>query len=140
MINFLKQRFCKDKSAVTYSYIKDTFGSYYPKIPIKIFSNSEVLDLEVLVDSGADITLIPKTLGETLNLKRTNLRYIGGVGGRMGYYLNDLKVEIAGKKVTIPVAWSTQDTVPILLGRAGVFEKFKFCFDDKNKIISVILL
>lgn len=123
----------KDINGHAYKYEKRE-NIYYPIVPIKFYSNSTSLfEAKAIVDTGADITLIPKTLGIDIGLKRTHLQYIGGVGGRMGYYLNNINVEIADKKIKIPVAWSTQDTVPLLLGRKGVFDKFKFCFNDKSK-------
>lgn len=129
--------FKKETTPYTYKYEKRA-NLYYPIVPINFYTNSKPLfQAKAIVDTGADITLVPKSLGTDLALKRTQLQYIGGVGGRMGYYLNNIKVEIADKKITIPVAWSTQDTVPLLLGRKGVFDKFKFCFNDKSKEIVV---
>ena len=132
--------FNKEQEPYTYKYEKRD-NLYYPIVPINFYTNSKPLfQAKAIVDTGADITLIPKSLGMDLELKRTQLQYIGGVGGRMGYYLNLIKVEIADKKITIPVAWSTQDSVPLLLGRKGVFDKFRFCFNDKSKEMEIHLL
>jgi len=139
-MNFFSFFHKKDLGVYTYKYEKRE-DIYYPIVPINFYTNSTPLfGAKALVDTGADLTLIPKTLGLDIGLKRTQLQYIGGVGGRMGYYLNNINVGIADKKVIIPVAWSTQDTVPLLLGRKGVFDKFKFCFNDKSKEIVVLEL
>jgi len=76
--------------------------------------------------------LLPKWAGEMLNLKRTDLKYIGGIAGRIGYYINYTNAVVAGETLTIPVAWATQDTVPLLLGRQGVFDKFVITFNEKK--------
>lgn len=133
-MDWLKRLFGIKQEGVTYKYDKITDGEVN-KHPVCIvtFKNSEGnVDLKMLVDSGADITLLPKWAGEMLNLQRTELKYIGGIAGRVGYYINYVNINLANKNLTIPVAWSTQDTVPLLLGRQGVFDKFVITFNESK--------
>lgn len=134
MLDLLKRFFGYENEGVTFKYdsVIDGEVNRHP-VCIVTFNNDEgPVKLKMLVDSGADITLLPKWAGEMLDLKKTELKYIGGIGGRVGYYINYINAELAGKKITMPVAWSTQDTVPLLLGRQGVFDKFTITFKEKT--------
>ena len=117
-------------------------GQKYPVCEVMFFidGKKDPYKTFMIVDSGADISLIPKTIGEELNLKKAELHYLGGVGGRVGYYTNYVNVQIAGKKFNMPVAWLTHDTVPLLLGRKGVFDKFRICFEERSGEVRFISL
>ena len=45
-----------------------------PVLDITFKYNNSTLSAKAFVDSGADITIIPKTLGETLKLQKTNFK------------------------------------------------------------------
>lgn len=135
--SFLKDYVC-DAPGVVYKYEK-RYNLYYPSIPIKYKSTTGLeIEIKALVDSGADITLVPKSLGLNMGLKKQDLHYIGGVGGRMGYYLNNCYIAINGNYIKIPVAFATKDNIPFLLGRKGVFNRFEFCFNEKRKKLTVM--
>ena len=137
-MNWFKRLFGIQREGVTYKYDKIIDGEVnkHPVCIVTFKNSGGNVDLKMLVDSGADITLLPKWAGEMLNLKRTDLKYIGGIAGRIGYYINYTNAVVAGETLTIPVAWATQDTVPLLLGRQGVFDKFVITFDEKKGEIS----
>lgn len=136
-IPFLSDVFSDDRTGITYSYrtINDTS---YPSCEVEFLVDHTYLLYPAIIDSGADVSLLPQKMGLDFGLKKTQLRYLGGVGGRTGYYLNYINVKIATKKLTVPVAWMTSDDIPLLLGRKGVFEKFKICFNEKENKVTFI--
>lgn len=45
-------------------------------------------------------------------------------------------MELAGEKIEIRIAWALVDTVPLILGRIDIFEKFHIEFrEDKGVVI-----
>jgi len=124
-------------NAFTYKY-QELSGTKYPVCDVEFILNNKNASYFMVIDSGADISLIPKSVGEQLGFKRTQLKYLGGVGGRAGYYINYANVKIANKKFTAPFAWMTNDDLPMLLGRQGIFSKFNICFKEKRGEVEFI--
>lgn len=90
------------------------------------------------VDSGADITLIPRSLGDLLGYSladKSNVSEIKGVGGRsVPYLMRSVKIKFADNcMIEARVAWSLIDEVPSLLGRLDVFELFDIIFQKNRK-------
>ena len=59
-----------------------------PVIPIKIISGAEIIDYQVLVDSGADLCLFSEEVGQAVNIDvRTGKKFeVFGVGGKFSLY------------------------------------------------------
>lgn len=94
-----------------------------------------------LVDSGATISIFTQDIAQKLNLPINKGKeiYLGGVGGRIKGYIHDIKLEIADKKLSIPVVFSYEYTVSFnLLGRQGVFKNFKITFEEKDYLVKLI--
>lgn len=113
-----------------------------PSIPI-LLEGKEKVEFIALIDSGADISAIPQAvagiLGLDLNGKRTPAF---GIGGKVESIETKLTLSI-GKgherytfQMPIKVILGDYD-LPILLGRAGFFEKFVICFDQSKEKISL---
>ena len=136
MLSFLKDLLCKNPlpNQESFSYINMN-QAYYPACEVVLYRNKQEFKYTFIIDSGADISLVPKSIGEQLELKKGQLRYLGGISGRMGYYINQVQAEIAGKQFKMELAWATKDTVPLLLGRKSVFKNFKICFNEKKKTV-----
>lgn len=112
-----------------------------PSIPI-ILKGKENFETVALLDSGADISAIPKNVAEILGLKLDGKRTPAyGIGGKVNSI--ETKMNIVVEKghehylFEIPVKAILDDyDFPILLGRAGFFNKFKITFDEsKEKIL-----
>jgi len=107
-----------------------------PSIPVAI-KGTESIDVVGLLDSGADISAIPKSIAEIIGLdlsgKRSNA---DGIGGKVEAI--DSKVYINIKKghenynFQIPVKVILADNIPIILGREGFFNKFIIYFDQSE--------
>lgn len=93
--------------------------------------------VDMVVDSGADVTFIPKNLGEQLGL----IRYpdepffqARGVGSVVPYLLRQMRVNIDGIKLQIRVTWGQDDQIgEVLLGRLDVFDHFDVLFSQKKR-------
>jgi len=87
------------------------------------------------VDSGADITLIPLSVGRLIGLqrmKRDRLERITGVGGSsIPIVVKPASMRLGSVEFRARVAWSQAEEVPLLLGRMDVFRRFDVSFRDK---------
>jgi predicted aspartyl protease len=115
-------------------------GEWTPNFPVKfILDDGTETELEMLVDSGADITYIPKKVGERLGLTRskhetTFMAY--GVGSEVSYLVREMPIKINDKILNIRLLWGQDENVSdVLLGRLDVFDKFDVLFSQhRNKI------
>lgn len=92
------------------------------------------LPVTMLVDSGADYTLLPFFLAYPLGINLiTDCKVIHtkGVGGTSKVYLlkKKIKVKLGEFKREIPIGFLSNDYIPPLLGRQEFFETFKVVFD-----------
>jgi len=80
--------------------------------------------LKMLVDSGADFSLIPKDLGLILGYELAvaeTLSQAEGIGGN--YALRNIEIQLDSYTFTAPVAWmQTEAYQDVLLGREVVFD------------------
>ena len=113
-----------------------------PSIPVTLKGRAETsIQVYALIDSGADLSIIPKALAEVLNLDLSgeiNKSY--GIGGEIKVKNSKMKVTINKNHerymFDIPVQITLEgEEPPIILGRAGFFNKFIITIDeDKQKI------
>ena len=112
-----------------------------PMIDIEIFSKTYGVWYglnEVLVDTGADITLIPKSVGEILvseikNKKRAAIK--GITPFELIVYIHMLKMRVANKEFQTKVAIAESDDVPAVLGRFGALDIFDAAFIKGKKVV-----
>jgi len=92
------------------------------------------------VDSGADITLIPMSVGKLIGLRRTKrdrLQRIFGLGrSSVPILVKRLSMRVGPIHFRARVAWSQIEDVPLLLGRMDVFHRFEVIFKEKAGITS----
>jgi|SRR3989338_1348662 len=113
-----------------------------PSIPITI-SGEEKIETLALLDSGADISAISKEMAEILGLDISGERKPAfGIGGKVDSI--DTSMGIIVQKghekysLTIPVKVIMSDfSFPVLLGRAGFFDKFIVSFHQANEKVSL---
>ena len=108
-----------------------------PVARVKIINNDNEITQEMYVDSGADITLIPYSVGTALGFKlepEEEIKRIGGVGGgKISVVIRKVKMVIGSKQFDARVAWCMSEDVPLILGRLDVFDEFLITFDQKEK-------
>lgn len=84
------------------------------------------------VDSGADLTLVPRNFGLLLgmNLHQNRQSLAGVTGVPLQVSLHTARLKIGTKIVSADIAVALRDKVPYLLGRAGVFKTHKISFEE----------
>lgn len=91
------------------------------------------------VDSGADITLVPRSIGEILELenpKPSEITDIKGIGEKgVPMVLRKLKIQLGDILIDSRIGWALIEDVPLLLGREDFFKYFDIVFSKNKKTI-----
>lgn len=102
-------------------------------------AHAELRNCRMLIDSGADISLISKKTGEELGLQRSEEEEpltAQGVGGVVQYLLRKIVVIIDTYAIATSVAWCQNDEITdMILGRKDVFDAFNVEFRQKEQKI-----
>jgi hypothetical protein len=113
-----------------------------PSIPLTFFGNGSPYNFTALIDSGADVSAIPKGVAELLNLdfKNKKVEKTFGIGGVVPAVETIIGIEL-GKgheryKFNIPIKIILDGSdFPPLIGRAEFFDKFDITFKQSEKKI-----
>ncbi|MEM3402113.1 MAG: hypothetical protein QW179_04510 [Candidatus Hadarchaeales archaeon] len=110
-----------------------------PLARVKLINKNMEIAADMYVDSGADITLIPYSVGIALGFSlkpEDKIRRIGGVGGgKISIVVRRLKMRIGGEESDVRVAWCMSEDVPLILGRLDIFDKFDVLFEGGKKTV-----
>ena len=109
-------------------------GKFYPVIPIELKAKEKRFFTRAYVDSGASFSIFNAEIADYLNLdyRKGDKIYPAGVGGRA--YIYEIFISIHDVEIRCKVLFSDEYTVKFnLLGRAGIFNRFRVCFDDLEK-------
>ena len=91
------------------------------------------------VDSGADITLVPRSIGEILDLdnpKPSETIDIKGIGEKgVPMVLRKLTIQLGDFLIDSRIGWALIEDVPLLLGREDFFKYFDIIFARNRKTI-----
>ena len=91
------------------------------------------------LDSGADISLLPRSVGELIGLEREKderPEQIFGVGqSSVGVFVRQVTMRIGESRFRARVAWSRTEDVPMLLGRLDVFRRFNISFQERKRTV-----
>ena len=115
--------------------------SLSPSIPISLSNEGPKYRFMVLLDSGADISAIPKHVAELLNLDLSGKKEKAfGIGGEVPAIQSHMNIELekGHEKYSfrIPVKVILDDyDFPPLIGRAIFFDKFEITFKQSEKRI-----
>lgn len=111
---------------------------WQPKYEVVLKAINSV-KMDILVDSGADFSLIPQALGLQLGFTKSigeKISMADGIGGSVEYLLRNIELEIDSHHFTAPVAWiQNDDCQEALLGREVVFDLFDIEFKQAEEII-----
>jgi hypothetical protein len=103
-----------------------------PEYPVNLSNGSLNRDVLMLVDSGAELSLIGREIGAALGLSIADREILlsgTGIGGVVEYVIREIDMTIDGNGFKSPVAWlQTEIDAPILLGRERVFDLFNIKF------------
>ena len=115
----------------------------YPLVPITLYSPSGSVDIEGLVDSGADTLHIPKGIAEMLGLELGESTKSYGAGGSYKTSVTKVGLKLGrgkGRRVYdfgyVEACTPSIDTdTPVLLGRDPVFKEYDITFAEKKEKI-----
>lgn len=113
---------------------------YRPIIPM-VIKAKESFDVLGILDSGSDITIIPKEIADAIGIEYINDNSISGISGvALSAKEGKIFVEFGKKReiynFEIPVLIPTdKENLSVIIGRAGFFNEFKITFDEFNKKI-----
>lgn len=137
----LKKLF-KKKQKIQFPYRKEGSTSLgkilRPVCQVEFWSKKSKnwLKIWMIVDTGADYTLLPKYLADLLNIdldKDCQLLSTTGIGGSQKvYFYPSLRIRLGQWEKRIPVGFLDKDTIPPLLGRFKALEKFNTLFAKKH--------
>jgi hypothetical protein len=89
------------------------------------------------LDSGADFSIVPSSIGEILGLARRpgeRLRRAGGLGGTLEVAFRRVSMRIGAEEFEAEIGWSPNDDVPLLLGRRDVFNRFDVIIRERDLV------
>lgn len=100
-------------------------------------TSGEWIRFNPYIDSGADITLIPLSLGKLLGFKRRqkDIVKISGVSGSISVIFKKVKAKIGEKEFDMKLTWAMTEKAPPILGRKDVFDNFIISFKQKAEEI-----
>lgn len=122
---------------------KSFFGQIFRpvvKVSLKSIKINIWAETWMVVDTGADFTILPRYLTADLGIsleddcvKDTTF----GVGGQQSIYLckRKIKAKLGGFEKDIPVAFFDTNEVPALLGRLGFLETFDTEFLKSHVVV-----
>lgn len=110
-----------------------------PIADVYLLSRSGVwIEFHPYIDSGADVTLLPLSLGKLIGLTidEKKIEQIGGIRGSVPVIYSQEKTRIGDKQLSTRIAWALIEEVPPLLGRADIFDRFHVTFrQDRGTIL-----
>lgn len=128
-----------------FSFIGKTyFGEIYrPYAIVNVYSKlrNKWQPLEMVIDTGADYTLLPKIysmiLGINLNKDCKKEQTIGIGGSEAVYQYKKLPIKIGNWQKNIPAGFLDRNDIPPLLGRLGCLEIFRLLFQNHKSIFEL---
>ncbi len=113
---------------------------WQPNYHVKLKHRDIDISTTMLVDSGAELSLISLKVGQDLGYALADAEsalLAETIGGRVEYVLRNVEMTIDGRSLIAPVAWLQTNTggEQLLLGREVVFDKFNIEFRQADEQI-----
>lgn len=111
-----------------------------PRVTIFINTLFGFEPLTFLIDTGADVSMLPKSWARRLGIRLKDLSFhtmLTASGEEMKVYRGEITIKLRknSKKLTLPCAFTTSDKTPLLLGRLGIFKIFTLEFSHRKKAL-----
>lgn len=116
-------------------------GTLMPYVPIRLATDTSLLNTDALVDSGAEINVLPYQLGIDLGLTWDNRKISMRLGGAysqvpaIGVLLTGVVEKL--EPVTLAFAWAANDTVRLVLGQTNFFTHYNICFYQEQRYFEI---
>jgi predicted aspartyl protease len=117
------------------------FGHIYrPVVEIYLKTKeNQWFKVSTYADSGADITIFPKSVSEILGLKLQDGQEstVTGVGGEeIKIFIHKITIRIEEEKLHVRAGFAEREDIPYLLGRTDILTHFNILF-KKDKVVFV---
>ncbi|HBJ87107.1 MAG TPA: hypothetical protein DDZ88_25255 [Verrucomicrobiales bacterium] len=113
-----------------------------PMLPVSLCKQESSVNVEALVDSGADVNVLPWSIGIELGLvwnpNKATLRLAGVSAGAAAMPVLVEATIGSLRPVTLAFAWCESDAVPLVLGQTNFFMEFDICFFRSRLELSVV--
>lgn len=107
-------------------------GVYHrPNAIVKLVNGDNHIVSNMVIDFGADISVIPKTEGEALGFKieeGEEIEDINGIGGQIPVVHRTIEFCIGPETLKANIAWALVDDIPPIMGREDIFDSFNVEF------------
>ena len=127
-----------------YSYREISEGLFAPIINLEIWTSGRWVEFDAYIDSGATYSIFHTDMSAILGLvyhKGRKVMIRVGDGKLIPVYLHKLPVQFAGHKFNATIGFSESLGVGFnLLGRIDFFDRFRICFNDKERIVDTTYL
>ena len=123
-----------DAQRFSYAAVRNTRGELFarPMLTLTLTNRNRSVEAAGLLDTGADVNVLPYGVGLELGADWNEQRQIPGLAGNLANYETRGIVLTAaiGQFTPIPLAfaWTRNETVPLILGQMNFFAEFDVCF------------
>lgn len=126
-----------------YLMVQNAVGeaSLRPLLPITLQYGNQQQTFVGLLDSGADVNVLPYPVGVALGAVWENQQTAVQLSGNMANYeargiiLEGTVADFAPVKLAF--AWTRAETVPLILGQVNFFMLFDVCFYRSNSVFHI---
>ncbi|HTY43692.1 MAG TPA: hypothetical protein VMC80_00410 [Patescibacteria group bacterium] len=113
---------------------------YRPLIPLTLIGLNERLDIIAILDSGSDMSVIPKDVAEILGVRLLLDTELSGitkdkVKAKQGNISISFGKGRENYNLQIPILIPEKEDIPLVVGRIGFFDKFDITFSEKERKI-----
>lgn len=117
------------------------FGYVYrPVVEMYLRTREEEwFKVSLYADSGADITILPRSVCEILGLclQDGQESVVTGVGGEeIKIFIHKLTVRIGDEEFGIRAGFAEREDIPYLLGRTDILNRFNILF-ERDKVVFI---
>ena len=127
----------KKSAYFPYKYYK---GGYYPIIKLQVKGPAGFLETQAYVDTGASVSIFLAAFASCLGIDYTKgkITYtMVGDGNFIPVYMHRLPIKLDNYAFTATIGFSSHLGADFnLLGQKDIFDRFKVCFDKREKMIS----
>ena len=130
---------------LTIPYVKEESNIFEnvhrPRLSIEVYSEflSDWITIDdVLADTGADLSVLPRSLGVLIvgDIREGRKYRITGLAGYSKYiYLHRLTTRIGRKKIKAAFAIAATDDIPPTLGRIGALDKMNIEYQKGRRMV-----
>ena len=91
----------------------------------------------MIIDSGADVSMISRSVADLLGLRYEPKRSVFTAGGSIEAFTSTILITLPGLTSMFVPCIVVDADVPLALGRAGFFDAFDIVFHQKGGVFAV---